>query len=96
MNSFQDIPMEKLDLIQPTQVRILNYINPQRFYVYLQEKVNTLTKSQSNLQAVMNANPFHSSSYERDQAIAVLDDHSVWLRATVSGRFLFSEAIFVE
>ncbi|CAF1680755.1 unnamed protein product, partial [Didymodactylos carnosus] len=35
------IPIEKLDLIQSNQVRILYYQNPSRFYVYLRQKINT-------------------------------------------------------
>lgn len=30
--------METLDLTQPSQIRLLYYISPARFYVYLQEK----------------------------------------------------------
>ncbi len=32
--------MEKLDLIQPNQVKLLYYQNPSRFYVYLRQKIN--------------------------------------------------------
>ncbi len=35
--------MEILDSTQPNQVRILYYINPSRFYVYLREKLNSHT-----------------------------------------------------
>jgi hypothetical protein len=34
----KDIPMETLEPMQPNQIRLLYYINPSRFYVYLREK----------------------------------------------------------
>jgi hypothetical protein len=42
-SSFKDIPMEILDPNQPNQIRILYYITPSRFYVYLREKLNSHT-----------------------------------------------------
>ena len=33
--------MEILDSTQPNQIRILYYISPSRFYVYLREKISS-------------------------------------------------------
>ena len=33
--------MEKLDLIEPNEVRIVHYENPSRFYVYLRGKIRS-------------------------------------------------------
>ena len=35
------IPMEELNLTEPNAIRILHYLSPSRFYVYLQEKVDS-------------------------------------------------------
>ena len=38
-----DIPMETLDSAQLHQIRMVYYISPSRFYVYLKEKFNSHT-----------------------------------------------------
>ncbi len=83
--------MEKFDLIQPNQVRILYYQNPSRFYVYLPQKINIHAQFQIELQRAMQNYQSVSSSvqYQRFQPVVAQDNHAIWHRATILGRFLF-------
>ena len=82
--------MEKLDVIQANEVRILYYCNPSRFYVYLPPKIQSHAQFQIELQESMKN--YHSTSslpnYQRYQPIAVQDNHAVWHRAMILGWIL--------
>lgn len=88
--------MEKLDLIQLNQVRILYYQNPSRFYVYLRQKINSHAQFQVELQRAMQNYQSISSppQYQRYQPVAAQDNHEIWHRATVLGRFFL--LIFIK
>ncbi|CAF1120767.1 unnamed protein product [Adineta ricciae] len=82
----KSIPMERLDFIEPNQVKLLYYCNPRRFYVYLRQKIDShalfqinLQRTMQNYQAVLPA----STDYQKHQAIAAQDNHAVWHRATI-------------
>jgi hypothetical protein len=81
--------MEKLDLIHPNQVRILYYQNPSRFYVYLRQKITSHAQFQVELQRAMQNYQSVSSPlrYERYQPVVAQDNHAVWHRATILGRY---------
>src|SRR4051812_8784666 len=86
------IPMEKLDLIQPNEVRILYYQSPSRFYVYLRQKINTHAQFQVELQRAMQNYQSISSTpqYQRHQPVVAQDNHAVWHRATILGRLFLN------
>ena len=49
---FVAIPMEKLELNQSYQIRMLYYISPSHFYVYLKEKFNAHTSVNTNIEEI--------------------------------------------
>lgn len=97
----KDIPMETLEPMQPNQIRLLYYINPSRFYVYLREK--TAAHISVNLTILLRlkcAAFFHQfqndlqvsiqkfgpiSSPRRYQPIAAQDNRALWHRAIILG-----------
>ncbi|CAF3029424.1 unnamed protein product [Rotaria sp. Silwood2] len=52
---YEHIPLEKIESIQANQIRMLYYICPSRFYIYLRENINSYTNFQNDLhKAVQN------------------------------------------
>jgi len=84
--------MEKFDLIRPNDVRILYYQSPSRFYVYLPQKISTHAKFQVELQRAMQNYQTVSSppKYQHHQSVVAQDNHTIWHRATILGRFFLS------
>lgn len=82
--------MEKLHLLQANEVRILYYVNPSRFYVYLPPKIQYHAQFQMELQDSMKnyLSPSSQPNYQRYQPIAVQDNHAVWHRAMILGWIL--------
>lgn len=82
-----DIPMENFDLIHPNAVRILYYLHPNRFYVYLPQKIQIHAQFQMELQEAMKNYPSNVStpSYQRYQPVVAQDNHAVWHRAMILG-----------
>lgn len=79
--------MEKFDFIHPNEVRILYYLNPGRFYVYLPQKIQSHAQFQMELQHAMKnyRSTASTPSYQRYQPIVVQDNHAVWHRAMILG-----------
>ncbi|CAF5073177.1 unnamed protein product [Rotaria magnacalcarata] len=79
------IPLEKLDIVQLNQVRILYYQTPSRFYVYLPNKIDTHAQFQVELQLSMQNYKLTTSStqYVHHQPVAAQDNHAIWHRATI-------------
>ncbi len=82
------IPMEKLDLIHPNEVRILYYKSPSQFYVYLRQKINSHAQFQVELQRAMENYQSNATSpqYHRYQSVAAQDNHAIWHRAMILGK----------
>ncbi|CAM4898777.1 unnamed protein product [Rotaria socialis] len=79
---YKCIPFEKLDCNQPNQIRLLYYINPSHFYVYLRDNMNSYKALQKDLQqAVQNSRPI--SSPTKYQPVAAQDNHTIWHRAVI-------------
>ncbi|CAM2713618.1 unnamed protein product [Rotaria socialis] len=79
------IPLEKLDIVQLNQVRILYYQTPRRFYVYLPNKIDTHAQFQIELQRSMQNYKLTTAStqYVHHQPVAAQDNHAIWHRATI-------------
>ncbi|CAF1434332.1 unnamed protein product [Adineta ricciae] len=91
---YKFIPMEKLELNQSYQIRILYYISPSHFYVYLKEKFNAHTSFQTDLQqAVHDLRTITPPA--KDQMMAVQDNHAIWHRAIITDINLTSSRICV-
>ncbi|CAF4452662.1 unnamed protein product, partial [Rotaria magnacalcarata] len=66
---------EKLDCNQPNQIRLLYYINPSHFYVYLRDNINSYKALQKDLQqAMQNSRPIASPT--KYQPVAAQDNHT--------------------
>lgn len=85
--------MEKLDFINPNQIRLLYYQNPSRFYVYLPDKINSHAQTQAELQRTMQnyqlTTSLSSPKYERYQPVVAQDNHAVWHRAITLSKLLY-------
>jgi hypothetical protein len=84
--------MEKLDLINPNEVRILYYQNPSHFYVYLRQKINSHAQFQVELQRAMENYQSVSTipQYQRYQPVVAQDNHAIWHRAMILSKLFFS------
>jgi hypothetical protein len=84
--------MEKFDLINPNEVRILYYQNPSHFYVYLRQKINSHAQFQVELQRAMENYQSVSTipQYQRYQPVVAQDNHAIWHRAMILSKLFFS------
>ncbi|CAF4858871.1 unnamed protein product [Rotaria sp. Silwood1] len=79
---YKYIPLERLDYIQSNQIRMLYYICPSRFYVYLRENINSYMSFQNDLQkAIQNLRSI--SIPVKYQPVAAQDNHAIWHRAVI-------------
>ncbi|CAF0807587.1 unnamed protein product [Adineta steineri] len=79
---YKSISMEKLDYSQLYQIRILYYISPSRFYVYLHDKLNAHMSFQKELQDTIQDCRVVSSP-TKYQIVAVQDNCAIWHRAVI-------------
>ncbi|CAF1033127.1 unnamed protein product [Rotaria sordida] len=79
---YKHIPLEKLDCIQSNQIRLLYYICPSLFYVYLRENISSYISFQNDLQKVMQKHQSITTPIKY-QPIAAQDNHAIWHRAVI-------------
>ena len=82
--------MEKLDLIDANEVRILYYQNPGQFYVYLRQRILSHAQFQVELQRAMENShsvPSTPPRYQQYQSVAAQDNHAVWHRVMILSKY---------